>query len=221
MSVKKRPYRALPYLLCAACFVPVSIGAYRVGALAFEWDWALQFAADQVDNLPLWLHAIFSIGFLTLGALQLVTGLRNSNRPRHRKLGKYTFVFGVLGASSGLYMTLSHPDISGPLLHYGRLLFACLWIGFLVQAVVSIRNRDIPRHRANMIRAYAIAINAGTLPFIYLPILAIFGEPPQVFDEIIQVGGWVVNLSIAEWWIRRRARRALLPAPKSTAIGAA
>jgi hypothetical protein len=55
-----------------------------------------------------------------------------------------------------------------------------------------------------MIRAYAIAINAGTLPFIYLPLIALYGEPGQTVDDLIQLGGWVLNLAAAEWIIRSR-----------------
>ena len=207
--------RALPVFLALACLVPTVFGGYRVAALIWQWDWALQFSKVHVDNLPLALHAFFAVTFLLLGAFQLLPGFRNANFVRHRLIGRLTVVMGLLGAASGIVMTLIHTDISGPLLYAGRILFGAMWATFLVLAVRAIMARNIPAHRAWMMRSYAVALNAGTLAFIYLPIMLVFGEPSPLIDEIIQVAGWIVNLSVAQWFIRRGTKRRakLLPGP--------
>jgi hypothetical protein len=57
-----------------------------------------------------------------------------------------------------------------------------------------------------MIRAYAIALAAGTQAFTEGIAGAIFstGELPM---DLAKGAGWVINLAVAEWAIRRPARR--------------
>ena len=62
-----------------------------------------------------------------------------------------------------------------------------------------------------MTRAYALAIAAGTQPFTLAPIVVF----PELYGELgFTLGltaGWVVNLAVAEWLIRRHRLR--MPAP--------
>ncbi len=204
--------RVLPIFLGLACLVPGGAGVYRAGDLLLKWDWALDYAATHVDNLPLFIHVIFAVTFIVLGAFQLLPRFRGRHPRWHRKSGRIVALSGIGGAMTGVWMTLNHPDISGPFLFYGRLIFSSLWAVFILLAVRAILMRQIARHRAFMIRAYAIAINAGTIPFFYLPFLAIYGEPGQTVDDLFQVGGWFLNLAVAEWIIRRRPKtRSALP----------
>ena len=80
---------------------------------------------------------------------------------------------------------------------------------FILLAVRFVIQKNIAKHRAFMIRAYAIAINAGTLPFIYIPIMIVYGVAPPLIEDAIQVTGWIVNLSVAEWIIRRQPKPSL------------
>ena len=198
--------KALPIFLAIALIIPVLAGAYRIGVLLVEWNWVATLSPTHVDNLPLLLHVIFAILFLVLGTLQILPGFRQGNTQRHRRLGRMTAVFGLLGAATGLLMTVNHPEISTGFLFYSRILFGTLWAVFIVLAIRAVLARNLPRHRAFMIRAYAIALNAGTLPFVYFPIVIIAGDLSQGADEAIQVLGWAINLCVAEWIIRRRPR---------------
>jgi hypothetical protein len=77
----------------------------------------------------------------------------------------------------------------------------------IVLAVVAIRRRDFPSHGAWMTRGYAIALGAGTQVFTMLPWVVVFG-PIGAADELprtaLMTAGWVVNLAVAEYVIRRR-----------------
>jgi hypothetical protein len=64
-----------------------------------------------------------------------------------------------------------------------------------------------------MIRAYAIGLAAGTQAFTEGIGGAIFGTG-VVAADLAKGAGWLVNLAVAEWAIRRRARRpAVAPSP--------
>ena len=158
---------------------------------------------------------IFAITFLLFGALQLLPGFRYRRPDWNRKSGPYTALAGMIAAASSVWMALMHPEISTQPLFYARLVFGSLWGVFIILGVRFVLLRQIPKHRAFMIRAYAIAANAGTLPFVYFPIYAIYGEMSPLIDDSIQIIGWLINLTVAEWIIRRkpgrRASRALKP----------
>ena len=63
-------------------------------------------------------------------------------------------------------MTLFYPDApGGDLLWAVRLLVGSAMAASIVLAFTAIRRRDIPTHRAWMIRAYALAAGAGTQLF--------------------------------------------------------
>ena len=201
--------KALPAFLILTLLVPTAAGLYRAAALIWDWEWALNFAAQNVDNLPLFLHAVFGISFIVFGGLQLLPGFRARNPRWHRSAGRWTATAGILAALTGLWMTLLHPNISTALLFYGRIVASLLWAVFILLAVRFVIQKNIAKHRAFMIRAYAIAINAGTLPFIYIPIMIVYGVAPPLIEDAIQVTGWIVNLSVAEWIIRRQPKPSL------------
>jgi Predicted membrane protein (DUF2306) len=83
----------------------------------------------------------------------------------------------------------------------GSAMAACLVLGF-----TAVRRRDIAAHRAWMMRAYAIGLAAGTQAFTEGIGGAIFGTGVLAAD-LAKGAGWVINLAVAEWALRRPARR--------------
>jgi hypothetical protein len=86
----------------------------------------------------------------------------------------------------------------------------------ILLAVVAIRRRDFASHGAWMTRGYALALGAGTQAFTMLPWVVVFG-PIGAADEVprtlLMTAGWVINLAVAEYIIRRRRR------PRRTSAG--
>ena len=62
------------------------------------------------------------------------------------------------------------------------------------------------RHRAWMIRAYALALGAGTQVFTKGIGPAVFGTSQLTLDLSLGAA-WVINLAVAEYVIRRPGRR--------------
>jgi len=111
-------------------------------------------------------------------------------------------------AGSALWLTLFYPPQpgSGTVLYVLRLVTGSAMISCLILGVTSIRRHDIPAHRAWMIRAYAIALAAGTQVFTIGFGSALFGTA-GVRGDLASAAGWAINLAFAEWVIRRPARR--------------
>ena len=70
-------------------------------------------------------------------------------------------------------------------------------------AVLAIRRRDLARHEAWMIRAYALAQGAGTQAVLMLPPTLVLGEVTHLTRDVLMVLAWALNVVVAEWLIRR------------------
>jgi uncharacterized membrane protein len=169
-------------------------------------------------------HIVGAAVFALIGAFQFVPQLRR--RGWHRRAGRVVAVAGLVVAVSALWLTLFYEPQpgSGTVLFLFRLVFAPAMVVCLVLGFASIRRRDIPAHRAWMMRAYAIGLGAGTQAFTEPIGEGVFGHGVLVAD-LSRVMAWVINLAVAEWAIRRpairrrrRARRAASrrPTPVTT-----
>jgi uncharacterized membrane protein len=127
----------------------------------------------------------------------------------HRAAGRTLVVAGALVAGSALWMTLMYTqkEGTGDVLYLFRLAFSTAMVASIVLGFAAIRRREIARHRAWMIRAYAIALAAGTQAFTVGVGGALFGDGVLAHDLSI-ASAWLINLAVAEWAVRRR------PAPR-------
>jgi len=194
-------------LLCA---IPFAAGAYRLVMLATGAEITPENARFFGAPLPVVLHIICAVLFIVLGALQFVASFRRRHPAWHRRAGRVAVVSGLVVASSALWMTLFYalPAQDGLLLDGFRLLFGSLMAVSLLLAFVAIRRRQIPRHRAWMMRAYAIGLGAGTQALILAFGEIGFGKPTVLARALLMAAAWVINLAVAEWVIRRQ------PAPR-------
>lgn len=162
--------------------------------------------------LPYWLHAAAGVSFGLLGPLQFGRVLAGRFGPLHKLLGRVFVAAGVVLGLSGLRLIMAFPGSSTPLLDVARILGG---IGLLIALALSIRaiqDRNVPRHRAWMIRAYAIGVGQSLVAFILFPIYLITGEPPVgVMADLTLIGSWVISIAAAEWVIAKISRRALSP----------
>lgn len=159
------------------------------------------------------VHLVSGTAYAVVGAFQFHATFRRTHRTWHRRTGRVLIVLGLTAALSAVWLTLFYDgkNDSGVLVNSFRLLFASAMAASLVLAFLAIRRRNVARHRAWMIRGYAIGLGAATQIFTLG-----FGEPVfggSVTSRALLTGaGWVINLAIAEWIIRRRPRRRARPA---------
>ena len=105
-----------------------------------------------------------------------------------------------------------HPVGDGDFLSALRLLFGSAMIVSIVLAYTAIRRRDVNRHRAWMMRGYAIGLGAGTQALTLMAGEMIAGKPNELSRALLMGAAWVINLAVAEWVIRKR------PAPRARAV---
>jgi uncharacterized membrane protein YozB (DUF420 family) len=213
--MNRRTGWALPVALLAVCLVPVLSGILRLVQLAGGPE--IMPADDRFLGWPVALvaHIVGSVFFALIGAFQLVASIRRRHPAWHRRAGRVLAVAGLLVGGSALWLTLFHDPQpgTGPVLFVLRLVVAPGMAGCLVAGVVAARRRDFTAHRAWMIRAYALALGAGTQVFTQG-----FGEVVvghgELRGDVLKTAGWVINLAVAEWVVRRPARRRTTSRPR-------
>ncbi len=218
----------VPLALIALSAVPLVAGALRLVQLA--GGPALVPPDSRFAGLaaPLVVHLVGATLYVLVGAFQLVPRLRRRHLAWHRRAGRVLAVAGLLVAGSALWMTLAFAQKpgTGDLLYVLRLLFGSAMAAALVLGFTAARRHDIAAHRAWMIRAYAIGLAAGTQALTGGIGGALFGTG-ELAGDLAKAAGWVLNLAVAEWTIRRpvapprSSRRRVTPARTVPAEGAA
>jgi uncharacterized membrane protein len=206
----------LPAGLITLGLVPILANALRRIALSLGAEDSTISDGIAVIPLPALLHVLGATIFVILGAFQFSDGIRRRWPSWHRIAGRVLILAGLLVGLSGLWLNLfvSLPAGSGELLYLFRLLGALGLVLCIVLGFTAIRRGDIRRHRVWMIRAFAIALGAGTQVFTLGFGEAIFGKS-QLSVALLNGAGWVINLTVAELTIRRRSGRRGGPAAAS------
>ena len=200
----------VPVGLILLSAIPVLAGAIRLTELTNGAEITPDNARFFASPLPVVLH-IFSVSLYSiLGAFQFSRGFRRQQRHRwHRVAGWLLVLSGLIAALSGLWMTLFYPwpEGDGEILYGLRLLFGSAMLLSIILGVVEIRRKNIRRHSAWMMRAYAIGLGAGTQVLTHLPWFLLFGDPGELPRAFLMGAGWVINLVVAEWIIRKQSAR--------------
>ena len=198
----------VPPALLALAFIPIAGGTGRLievlgGPEVLPSD--PRFASSPV---PLVIHVASAIAYATFGAFQFSGRLRRTHPGWHRRTGRLLVVLGLAVAFSGLWMTLGYPQKAGTgdILWVTRLVVSSVMGAAVILGLAAIRRRDVTRHRAWMARAYALALGAGTQAFTVGFGEALFGTGVAHHD-LMMAAAWAINLAVAEWVIRRPARR--------------
>ena len=210
-----------PVGLIVLSLIPVLAGAVRLTELMGGPEITANNARFVASPIPVTVHIVSVTVFSLLGALQFVPSLRRGRPNWHRTAGRILVPAGVLVALSGLWMTVFYPRPpgDGESLEVVRFIVGSAMLASIVLAVFAIRRRDYASHGAWMTRGYAIALGAGTQTLTMLPWVVIFG-PIGAADElprtVLMTAGWVINLGVAEYVIRRRVQR---PNRRSAGVG--
>lgn len=187
--------------------VPVVAGHVRL----FQLLAGVEVTADNArffdHPLPVVIHILASTLYAYLGAFQFSALIRRRFINWHRRAGRLLAFCGLLVAVTGLWMTLFYliPDQGIGLLTI-RLVVSIAMVGALVLGVLAVLRGDLSQHRAWMIRAYAIAMGAGTQVFTHVLWILLVGMPDEVALAWIMGAGWLINATVAEIIIRRAKR---------------
>jgi uncharacterized membrane protein len=185
--------------------IPLGAGVVRLLDLSGV-DLTSDDARFHDSPLPVVVHVVGAILFTVLGALQLVPSLRRNRPAVHRWVGRVALPAGLAVALSGLWMTVAYPlpARDTDLLNLFRVLAGGAMVVALVTAFAAIRRRDVPAHRAWMLRGYALGLGAASQFVMLAPWALVAGAEPEGTPRALVMGAaWLVNLTVAEWVIHR------------------
>lgn len=202
MTARRSTWR-VPIALVALGTVPVIAGSLRLVELSGGAGALPSNARYDASPLPVVLHIVCATVFAIVGAFQFSPRLRRRRSNWHRRAGRVLVVAGLGVALSALWLNHFFPraDATRAVLYPLRMAFGAAMVATIVLGFVAARRRDFARHRAWMIRSYAIGIVAGTQVFTLGIGGAIFGTG-DVTTALLLAAAWAINLAVAERTIR-------------------
>ncbi|TCP47309.1 putative membrane protein DUF2306 [Tamaricihabitans halophyticus] len=162
------------------------------------------------------LHIFFGSVALCTACLQVWPWLRTRYPAVHRWSGQLYVFLGVLPAGiASLWFTWRGEF--GANQEVANTTLAVLWLACTIAGYRMARARRFADHREWMIRSFALSFSIVTNRLWQVVFLGMFvpggfaGDPgsPE-FAQAIGASTWVswlVNLFIAEWWLRRTSRK--------------
>ena len=91
----------------------------------------------------------------------------------------------------------------GEIVYLERLVFGTAMAMSIGLGIDAIRRRDFVAHGAWMLRGYAIGMGAATQVLTHLPYFILVGKPDESARAVLMGAGWVINVVVAEWIIRK------------------
>ena len=149
------------------------------------------------------IHVYTSILVLIAGLTQFSDFIRSKFRAMHRTLGK-TYVLLVLIAASPSGLIMAYYANGGITSRIGFSILAVLWFIFTYKAYRYAVRKKWTLHKNYMYRSYALTLSAISLRLIKWGIVSTLALPPITTYRIVAWAGWIINLAVIEFYIRRK-----------------
>jgi uncharacterized membrane protein len=160
-------------------------------------------------RIAFFIHVYASLWVLLAGFTQFSKTIQRKHPRLHRSMG-YIYVADVLLVTGPAGLLMGFYANGGAFSRIAFVLLALFWIYFTAMALIKAKQKDFKAHRNFMIRSYALTLSAITLrAWKYLITNAYHVDPNWVFPpmdvyRVVAWLGWVGNLILAEWLIRRK-----------------
>lgn len=210
----------VPGMLLALSMIPTIGGVARLLSVAGDTALTADNARFLQAPVPVVIHAVSATVYSLLGAFQFGRGFRVRWPAWHRRAGRVLVLAGLATGLTGLWMTVFYaiPEgMQGRFLYWVRLTVGLAMVVSIGIGWRSILQRQVARHEAFMIRAYALAQGAGTQAIVLLPWMLATGESTGPTRDMLMTLAWVINIVVAESIICRHVRSVRLALEQSPA----
>ena len=151
------------------------------------------------------IHVYASMWVLFAGFTQFSKKLLKNNPRLHRTLG-YIYVADVLLITGPAGLIMGFYANGGTISRIAFVALAVLWIFFTAMALFKAKQKNFKAHRQYMMRSYALTLSAITLRAWKYGITNTMTLPPMDVYRVVAWLGWVGNLVMAEYLIRRHQK---------------
>lgn len=170
----------------------------------------LQIKQQYIDidhwRVAFFVHVYASMWVLFAGFTQFSKKLLKKNPRLHRTMG-HIYVADVLLITGPAGLIMGFYANGGTFSRIAFISLAVLWIYFTAMALLRAKQKKFKEHRQFMIRSYALTLSALTLRAWKYGITNTISLPPMDVYRVVAWLGWVGNLLIAEWIIRRNHKQ--------------
>ncbi len=157
----------------------------------------------KVWRTAFYIHVFSSILTLLAGFTQFSTYILKEHKRLHRLMGRI-YVVAVLFVNFPSGMILAFYANGHLPSKIAFIILDSLWFWFTLKAFIEIRKGNIKAHKRFMIRSYALTFSAITLRTWKLILSTLFVIDPTTLYMIDAWMGFVPNLLLAEWLIRKK-----------------
>jgi len=201
-----------------AVYLVLCVGTFLMARTIIQYtgfDTHVGFLAVKQEYLPIaawkvafYTHVFSSIFTLIAGFTQFSAHLQRFHSRLHRLIGKiYVFNILVINFPAALIMARYANGFLPSRIAF--FILDGLWFFFTLKAYLDARNRRFKSHRDFMIRSYALTFSAVTLRSWKLLLSHVTSIDPVSLYMIDAWMGFVPNLLIAEYIIRRISSRTI------------
>lgn len=152
-------------------------------------------------NINFYIHIIFGGVALLIGWTQFNTTFRSNNLLLHKRLGKLYVISVLLSSLAGIY--IGYFATGGIITSLGFMSLGVVWFYITLKAFITIKNKNIIKHRKLMIYSYSLCFAAVTLR-IWMPILIGISGDFNTGYTIAAWLCWIPNLIVAYRIIKKQ-----------------
>jgi hypothetical protein len=206
--MKSISYKQVAWLLFFTYFFMLMVQlTLRYVPLSSEVSF-LQIKQTEVSGikayLPIFYVHVYSAIFVLLAGFTQFNARILTNYPKiHKSLG-YLYVSFVLVFASPSGIFIGWFANGGLIAKTSFIILGILWFWFTLKATLLILKRKITAHKKFMYRSFALAASAITLRLWKVILVYLFHPAPMDVYQIIAWLGWIPNLLIAEWLIKKQ-----------------
>ncbi|UQB67872.1 DUF2306 domain-containing protein [Epilithonimonas zeae] len=159
---------------------------------------------SRPEYLPIFYIHVYSSIFALLAGFIAVFFDKNL-KYLHRFSGRiYVFITLAFSSLSGIYIGIFANG--GWTAKVSFVLLGILWFYTTCKSYSEIRKKNIARHKFWMWRSYALAVSAITLRMWKVILVYLFQPNPMDIYQVIAWLGWIPNLLLVEYLIKKQNR---------------
>lgn len=166
----------------------------------------LMIKQTEVTTRPAYLHLFYIHVYSSIFALMagfIAVFFDQNQRYLHRFSGRiYVFLTLLFSSLSGVYIGVFANG--GLVAKVSFVLLGLLWFYTTYRSYKEIIKRNVQQHKFWMWRSYALALSAITLRMWKVILVYLFHPNPMDVYQIIVWLGWVPNLLLVEYLIKKQ-----------------
>jgi hypothetical protein len=170
--------------------------------LSFRLDVDFLITKQRIIHLKHWryafyLHVLSSLFVLLAGATQFTNYFLRKHKKVHQLVGKM-YVYIILFISGPGALVISFYANGDVIAKTSFVILSLLWILFTALSFFYVLKKDFVKHRAFMIRSYALTFSAVTLRLYAFVLPHVIHLEAKEEYALIAWASWTINLLAAE-----------------------